>query len=219
MLPHPGFDPHPVHRHNSTMSSTRDDSEEALAPLVWIDMEMSGLDPATCGILEIAVLVTDGDLNEIAEGPDLVIHQPDELLAAMDEWNTKHHGESGLTERVRRSKVTLADAQQQVLDFLRPLAPARKSPLCGNSVHQDRAFLARYMPDLEGYLHYRNIDVSTLKELVRRWYPDVPIPAKREAHRALSDIRESITELRYYRERVFRENSQRKESARAPGPY
>jgi oligoribonuclease len=173
-------------------------------PLVWIDMEMSGLDAATCAILEVAVLVTDGDLNEIAEGPDLVVHQPEAVLAAMDEWNTRHHGESGLADRVRTSRLSLAEAEEQVLAFLAGYTSAGKSPLCGNSVHQDRAFILAHMPRLAAFLHYRNIDVSTVKELVRRWYPAVPIPQKQEAHRALSDIRESLAELRYYRERVFR---------------
>ncbi len=182
-------------------------ANEPPAPLVWIDMEMSGLDPASCAVLEIAVIVTDGDLNEIAEGPDIVVHQPESVLAAMDEWNTKHHGESGLTGRVRQSSVSLEEAEREVLEFLQPLTPAGQSPLCGNSVHLDRAFLAAHMPRLHAHLHYRNIDVSTLKELVRRWYPGVPIPQKREAHRALSDIHESLAELRYYREHVFRKNS------------
>ncbi len=183
------------------------DEGQKPAPLVWVDMEMSGLDPETCAVLEIAVIVTDGDLEEIAEGPDIVIHQPDEVLAAMDEWNTKHHGESGLAQRVRESTVGLAEAEAEVLAFLRPLAEPGASPLCGNSVHMDRQFLARYMPELHGFMHYRNIDVSTLKELVRRWYPEVELPQKREAHRALSDIRESLGELRYYRDKVFRKSA------------
>lgn len=169
-------------------------------------MEMSGLDPATCSVLEIAVIVTDGDLNELAEGPDIVINQPDAVLDAMDEWNTEHHGASGLTRRVRDSPVSLTEAEAAVLAFLEKHTERGQSPLCGNSVHLDRAFLAAYLPGVHGYLHYRNIDVSTLKELVRRWYPEVPIPQKEEAHRALSDIRESLAELRYYRQRVFREN-------------
>jgi oligoribonuclease len=191
-----------VNEQNARMSEATDGPPP---PLVWVDMEMSGLDPNQCVILEIAVIVTNGDLVELAEGPDIVVHQPENVLAAMDEWNTKHHGESGLAARVRKSKVSLAEAEAQVLDFLRPLTAEGASPLCGNSVHLDRAFMARHMPRLHAYLHYRNIDVSTLKELVRRWYPSVPIPRKREAHRALSDIRESIAELRYYRERVFRQ--------------
>lgn len=179
--------------------------KKAAAPLVWIDMEMSGLDPETCVILEVAVLITDGDLQEIAEGPDIAVHQPQAVLDAMDDWNTKHHGESGLTARVQASQVSLAEAEEQVLAFVAAHTEKDASPLCGNSVHQDRAFIARYMPRLNAHLHYRNVDVSTLKELVRRWYPTVPIPQKKEAHRALSDIRESLDELRYYRARVFRE--------------
>lgn len=165
-------------------------------------MEMSGLDPQACAILEIAVLVTDADLNVIAEGPDIVVHQPEAVLAAMDEWNTTHHTASGLVARVRESTTTLALAEQQILAFLQE-HNAVGAPLCGNSVHVDRSFLARYMPVVNTTLHYRNIDVSTIKELVRRWYPGVAIPQKREAHRALSDIHESLAELRYYREKVF----------------
>lgn len=181
--------------------------KKAPAPLVWIDMEMSGLDPETCAILEVAVLITNGELEEIAEGPDIVVHQPQAVLDAMDEWNTKHHGESGLTARVQASPVSLAEAEEQVLAFVAAHTEKGASPLCGNSVHQDRAFMARYMPRLNAHLHYRNVDVSTLKELVRRWYPTVPLPQKKEAHRALSDIRESVGELRYYRARVFREET------------
>lgn len=181
-------------------------SEQPPAPLVWVDMEMSGLDPASCAVLEIAVIITDGDLVELAEGPDIVINQPDPVLDDMDQWNTEHHGASGLTERVRQSTVSIADAERTVLSFLEAHTERGASPLCGNSVHLDRAFLATHMPAVHEYLHYRNIDVSTLKELVRRWYPSVPIPQKAEAHRALSDIRESLDELRYYRERVFRKN-------------
>ncbi|MFN0094142.1 MAG: oligoribonuclease [Dehalococcoidia bacterium] len=173
-------------------------------PLVWMDMEMSGLDPERCQILEIAVLLTDGDLNELAVGPHLVIHQPEAVLAAMDAWCTEHHGKSGLTAAVRRSAVTLEQAEAEVLSFLQAHTKAGTSPLCGNTVHQDRAFLRKYMPDADAHLHYRIIDVSTLKELMRRWYPGVPRFQKRETHRALDDIRESIGELRHYREHCFR---------------
>ncbi|MBL8601163.1 MAG: oligoribonuclease [Myxococcales bacterium] len=175
------------------------------APLVWIDMEMSGLDPEQCTILEIATLITDGELNVIAEGPELVIHQPDTVLDAMDVWNTEHHGRSGLTAAVRASTVTLADAEAATLAFVARHCGPRLAPLCGNSVWQDRRFLVRYMPQLEAHLHYRLIDVSTVKELSRRWYPSVKAPPKREAHRALDDIRESIEELRFYRAQVFRQ--------------
>jgi oligoribonuclease len=174
------------------------------APLVWIDMEMSGLDPDRCRILEIATIVTDGRLEIIAEGPDLVVHQPDEVLDAMDEWCTRHHGESGLTDQVRASTVSEAEAEQKTLEFLARFTPAGASPLCGNSVHQDRRFIARYMLGLDAFLHYRLVDVSTIKELGRRWYPELKAPQKRETHRALDDIRESIEELRFYRTALFR---------------
>ncbi|MCY0988857.1 oligoribonuclease [Nannocystis sp. ILAH1] len=177
---------------------------DAAPPLVWIDLEMSGLDPDHCQILEIAAIITDGDLNIVAEGPDLVIHQPDAVLDAMDEWCTRQHGNSGLTAAVKASTVALAEAEAQVLELVRSHCPPGKSPLCGNSIGHDRRFLIRYMPALVGHLSYRNIDVSSVKELVRRWYPTVSAPAKRETHRALDDIRESIAELRFYREHVFR---------------
>lgn len=173
-------------------------------PLIWIDMEMTGLDPDREHVLEIASLVTDAELEIIAEGPDLVIHQSDEILAAMGEWCTEHHGQSGLTEQSRRSTVSLAEAERQTLEFLRAHCQPGESPLCGNSVGQDRRFLVRHMPTLEAFLHYRIVDVSTIKELCRRWYPELPPLAKRESHRALDDIRESIEELRYYREAAFR---------------
>lgn len=174
------------------------------APLVWIDIEASGLEVERRELLEIAVLITDGDLVEIAEGPDIVVHHPAAALDAMDEWNTRQHGASGLTAAVTASRVTLAEAAEAVLAFVQSYCEERKSPLCGNSVHFDRAMLKRHMPRVEAYLHYRNVDVSTVKELVRRWYPDVPLPEKGETHRALDDIRASLDELRYYRDRVFR---------------
>lgn len=175
--------------------------------LVWMDLEMSGLDPTRERILEIATLITDADLEIVAEGPELVVHQGDELLDAMDDWNREHHGESGLTERVRASGLSEAEVEQQTLAFLREYVAEREAPLAGNSIHQDRRFLSAYMPGLEGFLHYRNVDVSTLKELVRRWYPDAfsQAPTKVRTHRALDDIRESIAELRYYKEAVFRQ--------------
>ncbi|MEM7167741.1 MAG: oligoribonuclease [Planctomycetota bacterium] len=173
--------------------------------LVWMDLEMSGLDPARERILEIATLITDADLEIVAEGPELIVHQDDALLAAMDEWNRQHHGDSGLTERVRASQTSEQDAQQQTLDFVRAHVGEREAPLAGNSIHQDRRFLSAYMPQLEAYLHYRNVDVSTVKELVRRWYPQTfaSVPPKSRSHRALDDIRESIEELRHYRRTVF----------------
>ena len=166
-------------------------------------MEMTGLDPETCRPIELATIVTDADLEIIAEGPNLVIHQSDELLLAMDSWNTEHHGKSGLTDAVRRSTVTEADAMQQTLAFLREHVDARVSPCCGNSIAQDRRFMRRYMPALDEYFHYRSVDISTIKELVRRWYNLVP-PEKKTAHRALDDIKESIDELRWYKKVVFR---------------
>lgn len=174
--------------------------------LVWIDMEMSGLDAERERILEIAVLVTDGELEVIAEGPSLVVHQSDEVLAGMDEWNTKHHGDSGLTERVRASTVTEAEAEAQVLAFLSEHCAPKSAPLAGNSVHQDRRFLRRYMPKLDDFLHYRIVDVSTIKELGSRWYPREydGRPNKRAQHRAMDDIRESLEELRYYRQAFFK---------------
>jgi oligoribonuclease len=174
--------------------------------LAWMDLEMTGLDPATDLIVEIATLITDDELNLVAEGPDLVIHVDDAALAAMGPVVTKMHRASGLTERIRASTVTLDDAGRQTLEFLRAHIPeARTVPLCGNSIGTDRRFLARYLPEIEDFLHYRSVDVSTLKELARRWYPEViaASPRKATTHRALDDIRESVDELRFYREHVF----------------
>src|SRR5215467_296011 len=172
--------------------------------LVWIDLEMTGLKPDFDAIIEIATVVTDKDLAIVAEGPVLAIHQSDEVLARMDEWNQRQHGSSGLLARVRASRVTLAEAQQRTLEFLTPLVNAGSSPMCGNSICQDRRFLARYMPDLERFFHYRNLDVSTLKELARRWAPSVAEAFIKEGtHLALADIHESIRELRHYRARLF----------------
>lgn len=176
--------------------------------IVWMDLEMSGLDPERERIIEIATIITDADLKVIAEGPELVVHQPDSVLDTMDEWNTRHHGESGLTERVRASTVSEADAEQATLAFLREQGvQERTAPLAGNSIHQDRRFIAKYMRELDGFLHYRMIDVSTIKELASRWFPSAldRAPRKRNSHRALDDIRESIDELRYYRRNVFRQ--------------
>lgn len=173
--------------------------------LVWMDLEMTGLDPDRETILEIATLITNADLRVVAEGPCLVIRQPKSVLDAMDDWNREHHGASGLTDRSLRSTTDVADAEAQSLAFIRSHCAERMSPLCGNSIHQDRRFLARHMPALEAYFHYRNIDVSTVKELVQRWYPDGPKPPpKKHAHLALDDIRESIEELLFYRRTYFR---------------
>lgn len=173
--------------------------------LIWVDLEMSGLDVEKERILEFATIVTDGDLNIVAEGPDVVIHQPDEILSSMDSWNKDHHSRSGLIEQVRRSKFSESQAEQEILDFLKKHVKAKTVPLAGNSVHMDRLFIAKYMPKLHDFFHYRNVDVSTVKELVSRWYPVIYTerPEKRGNHRALSDIKESIDELKYYRQRTF----------------
>ena len=173
--------------------------------LIWIDLEMTGLDPQNDQIIEIATVVTDSELNELAEGPVLAIHQPDAVLAGMDEWNTKQHGGSGLTERVRNSAVDMAAAERQTLAFLEDWVGRGASPMCGNSICQDRRFMARLMPTLEDYFHYRNLDVSSLKELARRWAPAVYSGFNKDSsHLALDDIRDSIAELRYYREHFLK---------------
>lgn len=173
--------------------------------LVWMDLEMSGLDPEEERILEMVTLVTDSELEIVARGPEVVIHQPEDVLEAMDEWNQSHHGQSGLVDKVRRSEVSEIQAERRTLDFLAAICQPRTAPLAGNSVHQDRRFLARYMPRLEKFLHYRIVDVSTLKELARRWYPDIyaQAPEKSKSHRALDDLLESIEELKYYRRNIF----------------
>ncbi|ABO22431.1 oligoribonuclease [Shewanella loihica] len=173
--------------------------------LIWVDLEMTGLEPEVDRIIEIATIVTDKELNILAEGPVIAIHQSEDVLAAMDDWNQKHHGESGLIDRVRASDFSEQDAIEQTIAFLSEHVPAGVSPMCGNSIGQDRRFLNRYMPTLEDYFHYRNIDVSSVKELVRRWRPEVMDGFKKQGtHQALVDIQESIAELRYYREKVFK---------------
>ena len=172
--------------------------------LIWIDLEMTGLKPDEDVIIEIATVVTDKDLAVIAEGPSLAVTQPEQLLARMDEWNQRQHGGSGLLARVRESRISAADAERLTLEFLVQHVPAGASPMCGNSICQDRRFLARYMPQLEAFFHYRNLDVSTLKELARRWLPTVAAGfSKQGRHLALDDIRDSIDELRYYREKMI----------------
>lgn len=172
--------------------------------LIWIDLEMTGLDTLRDYIIELATVITDNELRIQAEGPVIAIHQPVTVLDGMDEWNRKHHTESGLIERVRQSRYTEADAERMTLEFLKQYVPPETSPMCGNSVCQDRRFLHRSMPALERYFHYRNLDVSTVKELVRRWAPGLKTFDKTSAHRAQEDIYESIEELRYYRLQVFR---------------
>ncbi|MEN8106434.1 MAG: oligoribonuclease [Pseudomonadota bacterium] len=173
--------------------------------LVWIDLEMTGLDTMNDYIIEIATIVTDSKLNILAEGPMLAIHQSDGILNGMDEWNTRQHGNSGLTERVRKSAITERQAEQRTLDFLSQYVPANKSPMCGNSICQDRRFMARCMPELERFFHYRNLDVSAVKELAMRWAPDVARGFKKDSsHLALDDTRDSIRELLHYREHFFK---------------
>ena len=176
-----------------------------IANLIWIDLEMTGLDPDTDLIIEIATVITDKDLNILAQGPVIAVYQSDEALAAMDDWNQKHHGQSGLIERVKASVINDAEAERLTIDFLKDWVPANTSPICGNSIGQDRRFLYRYMPTLEAYFHYRNIDVSTLKELAARWAPAVKDGFNKEStHQALDDILESIEELQYYREHFIK---------------
>jgi len=175
------------------------------ANLIWIDLEMTGLDPQKDAIIEIATVVTDARLEVLAEGPVIAVHQPDGTLAAMDEWNQRQHGDSGLVERVRTSPYDEVQAESETLEFLQQYAPAGASPMCGNSICQDRRFLARCMPRLEAYFHYRNLDVSTLKELARRWAPEVADGfVKQSSHRALEDIRDSIEELHHYRTHLLK---------------
>ena len=171
--------------------------------LIWVDLEMTGLNPLEDYIIEIATIITDGQLDVIAEGPVLAIQTPDPVLSAMDEWNTKQHGRSGLLARVRASNITCRDAELQTLAFLREHVPGQTSPMCGNSICQDRRFMARLMPELETYFHYRNLDVSTVKILAQRWGRGKPAFSKDSMHLAQQDIRDSINELRFYREHLF----------------
>jgi oligoribonuclease len=181
------------------------DSVNRKENLIWIDLEMTGLDPDRDRIIEIATVVTDKELTVLAEGPVLAIHQSDDVLAGMDEWNTRQHANSGLTERVRASRVTEAEASEATLEFLRQHVDQGASPICGNSICQDRRFLIRHMPELASYFHYRNLDVSTLKILAKLWLPEVGNRfEKKSVHLALADIHDSIRELRFYREHLFK---------------
>ena len=173
--------------------------------LIWVDMEMNGLNPDTDRVLEVAIVVTDTHLNSVAEAPVLVVHQSDAVLDAMDSWNKSTHGKSGLIERVKNSSMAEADVEDRMVEFLQQHVPPGVSPMCGNSVHQDRRFMARHLPRLEAFFHYRNLDVSTLKELVKRWRPELAAGfAKHGKHEALADIYESIDELKYYREHFLK---------------
>lgn len=173
--------------------------------LVWMDLEMTGLDPEKEGIIEIATIITDGELNVLDMGPHMVINQPPKLLRAMDDWNKIHHSKSGLLELVKASKIKVSKAEKKTLEFIKEYCYEGKAPLCGNSIHHDRRFLIKYMPKLNGYLHYRNIDVTTVKSLVDRWYPkNQDKPKKKENHRALDDVLESIEELRFLRKTYFK---------------
>ena len=173
--------------------------------LIWIDMEMTGLSPNTDRVIEVALVITDGNLETIAEAPVLVVHQPDSVLDGMDAWNKSTHGKSGLIDKVKASALDEAEVEAQMVEFLKEYVPAKISPMCGNSICQDRRFMASWMPKLEDYFHYRNLDVSTIKELAKRWKPDVVQGMKKHnKHEALADIYESIAELRHYRENFFR---------------
>lgn len=171
--------------------------------LVWLDLEMTGLDPEVDTILEIATVITDSELNFLDQGPVIAIHQDASFVDSLDDWNLKHHGESGLIDRCIASEYSVEQAEQETLKFVKKYIGERTSPLCGNSIGQDRRFLVKYMNEFNEFLHYRNIDVSTLKELIRRWYPDLPSMEKKNLHTALDDIMESVEELKYYRKHIF----------------
>jgi oligoribonuclease len=171
--------------------------------LIWIDLEMTGLDTDNDYIIEVATIVTDSELNILAEGPSIAVHQAEQTLDAMDEWNTRQHNQSGLVKRILESPYSAADAENMTLEFLEKFVPEKVSPMCGNSICQDRRFLHRLMPKLEQYFHYRNLDVSSVKEMVTRWYSGKPVFSKHSEHLAMQDIRDSIDELKFYREHFF----------------
>ncbi len=186
------------------MASEESTAKSGSGKLVWMDLEMTGLEPERDTIIEMATLITDGELNVIAEGPEIVIRQDAKLFDGMDDWNREHHTKSGLWAKVITSEISLEEAEKRTLDFLKVHLGPREAPLAGNSVWQDRRFLARYMKQLEGFLHYRLVDVSTIKELAGRWYPKVRFTKRKGAHRALDDIIESLDEMRFYRQALFR---------------
>ncbi|KAK6469196.1 oligoribonuclease [Huso huso] len=203
----------PASNFSTTMTASTTSSKESMAQrLVWVDLEMTGLDIDKDEIIEMACLITDSDLNIIAEGPNLIINQPDELLDGMSDWCKEHHGESGLTQAVRESRISLQQAEYEFLSFVRQHTPPGLCPLAGNSVHADKKFLDKYMPQFMRHLHYRIIDVSTIKELCRRWFPEEYnlAPRKQASHRALGDIQESIKELQFYRKSVFKMTAEKK---------
>ncbi len=192
-------------KENARVSQRLDSMAQDQNNLIWLDMEMTGLNPETDRIIEVAMIATDSQLNVLGQSPVLVIHQPDSVLDAMDDWNKNTHGKSGLIARVKASTLSVAEAEAALLAFMAEYVPARTTPMCGNTIHQDRRFMVRWMPQLEEYFHYRNLDVSTLKELCKRWRPEVARGVvKRGKHEALADIEESIEELKYYREHFLK---------------
>ncbi|MDG2061685.1 MAG: oligoribonuclease [SAR86 cluster bacterium] len=183
-------------------------TNEKYPALVWLDLEMTGLDPESERIIEIATVVTNSDLNQLIEGPNLVINQPEEFIEGMDAWNVDQHGNSGLIDKVRISKMSIEEAEQLTLQFLKQYTEAGKSPLCGNSISHDRKFLSLYMPELENFFHYRNVDVSSIKEVAKRWFPNSLESFRKEGgHRAMVDVLESIEELKYYKRSLFKDLS------------
>lgn len=181
-------------------------TNEKYPALVWLDLEMTGLDPESERIIEIATVVTNSDLNQLIEGPNLIINQPEEFIEGMDAWNVDQHGNSGLIDKVRISKMSIKEAEQLTLQFLKQYTEAGKSPLCGNSISHDRKFLSLYMPELENFFHYRNVDVSSIKEVAKRWFPNSLESFRKEGgHRAMVDVLESIEELKYYKRSLFKD--------------